>query len=228
MKISPIITALRQRCPMFAGRVAGASEFKPLPEGAKLALPAAYVIPLDDSAEEQRSKTDYWQSITDGFAVIVAINNSQDERGQAANDLVEVSREVLWKALLGWAPEQKYEGIAYEGGNLLRMDRGVLYYQFEFSARFEITEEQTRQWEELQALPDFDGVSGYGDGKWGVDYINPGLGPDVVPPAWRIIEHEFYFPVNTVFISDYSNMLRLADSMNDASRLGSEAIPPQE
>ena len=197
MKISPIITALRQRCPMFDGRVAGASEFKPLPEGAKLALPAAYVIPLDDNAEEQRSQSDYWQSITDGFAVIVAINNGQDERGQAANDLVEVSREVLWKALLGWVPEEKYEGIVYEGGNLLRMDRGVLYYQFEFSARFEIGEQQTRQWDELEQLPALTGIGGHGlvtepdpdhpaePTPWGMDYLDPGQGPD------GIIEHEF-------------------------------------
>lgn len=193
MKISPIITALRQRCALFAGRVAGASEFKPLPEGAKLALPAAYVLPLDDSADEQRSQTDYWQSITDGFAVVVALSNSQDERGQAANDLVEESRDQLWKALLGWAPEEKYEGIVYEGGNLLRMDRGVLYYQFEFSARFEIGEAQTRQWEELEQLPDLVGVGCHGaaadPGTWGMDYLDPGQGPD------GIIEHEFNIPL---------------------------------
>lgn len=227
MKISPLIAAIRQRCPMFGGRVAGASEFKPLAENSKLGLPAAYVIPLDDNAEENRSQTDYWQKITDAFAVVVVVNNTQDARGQASVDVIEEAREALWKALNGWSPdEKKYDGITYQGGNLLDMNRAHLYYQFEFSAEFEIGPEDARQWTDLEALPEFEGLCGHGD-QWGIDYISPGLGPDVVPPEWRIIEHQFNFPANTVFVSDYSNMLKLAHAMNDASPLGF-APTPQE
>lgn len=192
MKISHIIAAIRQRCPLFGARVAGASEFKPLPENAKMELPAAYVIPLDDNPDEQRSQTDYWQNVTDAFAVVIIVNNTQDARGQASVDIVDTAREALWKALLGWSPEPKYDGIVYQGGNLLEMNRAHLYYQFEFSASFEIGETDTRQWDDLELLPEFTGIdateSTASGGPFGIDLIDPGKGPDGVI--------EFQFQIN--------------------------------
>ena len=44
MKLAPIIAALRARCPEFQNRVAGAAQFKDLPEVGKMKLPAAYVV----------------------------------------------------------------------------------------------------------------------------------------------------------------------------------------
>lgn len=179
MKISPLIAAIRQRCPMFDSRVAGASEFKPLPENAKLGLPAAYVIPLDDNPDENRSQTDYWQQITDAFAVVIIVSNTQDARGQSSVDAVEHARAELWRALLGWSPEEKYEGIVYQGGNLLDMNRAHLYYQFEFSARFELDQEDTRQWDDLADLPPFTGIDATAPERgFGIDLIDPGNGPD--------------------------------------------------
>jgi hypothetical protein len=160
MKLSLIINAIKSRCPSFGGRVAGAAEFKPLPEVNKLQLPAAFVIPLDDNAGENKSKTGYWQDITDGFAVVVCMDNRTDERGQSAvSDCVDSTRLSLWKALLGWQPEENYDAIQYDGGALLQMDRAALYYQYEFSAKFEITNKLTRQYQDLSELPDFSGVS---------------------------------------------------------------------
>ncbi len=46
MKLTPVIAALRARCPYFENRVAGAAQFKNLPEVGKLKLPAAYVVPV--------------------------------------------------------------------------------------------------------------------------------------------------------------------------------------
>ena len=51
--IDAIITALRARATSFGGRVAGAAEYKRLPEAANLIMPAAYVIPMDEDAGEQ-------------------------------------------------------------------------------------------------------------------------------------------------------------------------------
>ena len=53
MKLAPIIATLRARCPEFQSRVAGAAQFKDLPEVGKMKLPAAYVVPGDDSPGEQ-------------------------------------------------------------------------------------------------------------------------------------------------------------------------------
>lgn len=159
MKLSLIIAALKARCPSFSGRIAGAAEFKPLPDIGKMQLPAAYVIPLDDNAGENKSQTGYWQDVTDGFAVIVCMSNVADERGQSAvSDCVDDIRTELWLALLGWEPTPDYYPIQYEGGTLLQMTRAALYYQYEFSAKFSVTQEFTRQQQDLLAQSDFAGV----------------------------------------------------------------------
>ncbi len=103
MKLTPVIAALRARCPYFENRVAGAAQFKNLPEVGKLRLPAAYVVPGDDSPGENKSQTDYWQELKEGFSVVVILSNGRDERGQFASyDVVDDVRQMLFKALLGW------------------------------------------------------------------------------------------------------------------------------
>ncbi|WP_049687897.1 phage tail terminator protein, partial [Yersinia aldovae] len=142
MRLSLVIAALRLRCPTFNGRVAGAAEYGLLTENSKMALPSAWVIPTNDTVGEQRSQTDYWQIVTDGFAVVVVMDNSADQRGQkAAFDAVHDLRAELFKALLGWQPEPCYDAIQYDGGNLLDTNRAHLYYQYDFSAKMEINEE---------------------------------------------------------------------------------------
>ncbi len=158
MNIDLIIAALRLRCPSFSSRVAGAAQFQLLPEKTNLTVPCAYVIPLDDNPEANRSATGYRQTVSDSFAVVVALSNTADERGQAASGNVHAIRRELFKALLGWQVSDDYDGIEYDGGNLLSLDRARLWYQFEFSAAFEIgsddvTDPDTWQTVDLASLP---------------------------------------------------------------------------
>lgn len=173
MKLTPIIAALRSRCPRFENRVGGAAQFKAIPEAGKLKLPAAYVVPSEDVAGENRSQTDYWQDLTEGFSVIVVLSNERDEKGQwASSDAVHDVRGELWKALLGWEPYPEAHEIVYAGGMLLELNRYELYYQFDFTVKYEITEEDTRQQDDLDALSELKTLS------IDVDYIEPGGGPD--------------------------------------------------
>lgn len=164
MNLNPVITQLRTYCPSFAGRVAGSARFKRLDETVNMALPAAYVIPLDDTPGERMSLNDVRQPLVEAFAVIVAISNAPDERGQAAiNSAHDTIRSELWAALLGWQPDNLqehsiYRGIEYQGGNLLDLDRARLWYQFDFGAYMEITPDQGWQGIELSNLPHFDGL----------------------------------------------------------------------
>ncbi|WP_336702556.1 phage tail terminator protein [Pantoea dispersa] len=179
MKLSPIIGALRNRCPFFELNIGGAAEFKNLPETGKMKLPAAYVIPTEDSPAEQKSQTDYWQVIKEGFAVVVVLDNTRDLRGQAASyDAVDDVKHMLWKALLGMRPDDDSDIVEYAGGQLLDMDRGRLYYQFEFTCDREITSEMTRQQEELDELDEFTEID------VDVDLIGKDQKPD------GIIEHK--------------------------------------
>ena len=177
MELRQIILALRERVPPFGNNVSGAAEFRPLPEVGKLSLPCAYVIPLHDETGEQKSQTDYWQTCTDGFSVVVALDNRAGELGlESVDDAVHIVRRWLWRALLGWSPEDKYtKGIEYRGGVLLDMNRAILYYKFDFQATFEIGEEDTWHHQELDDLPWLETV------HIDVDLIDPGAGPDGHP-----------------------------------------------
>lgn len=172
MKLNLIIQALRQRCPSFANRVAGAAEFKRLPENSTLPVPSAFVIPLDDAPEANRSDNGYRQLVRDAFGVIVVLSNTADERGQAAAVSVHDIRAELWRALLGWQPEADYDGIEYEGGQLLGMDRSRLFYQFEFGADFEIGSGDVGDEETWQAIA-LANLGPFTEMKVDVDCIDP-------------------------------------------------------
>jgi hypothetical protein len=173
VKLTPIVAALRARCPRFENRVGGAAQFKAIPDVGKLRLPAAYVVPADDETGEQRSATDYWQDLTEGFSVIVVLSNERDEAGQwASYDAVHDVRHEVWKALLGWQPDPCSSEIRYAGGMLLELNRHELYYQFDFTVLTEIGEDDTRQADDLDALHDLKTL------MIDVDYIDPGDGPD--------------------------------------------------
>lgn len=174
MKYSLVIARLRQRCPVFGNRVAGAAEFKPLPETANLAVPAAYVLPLDDQAGSVAAMNGYEQTIRDGFAVVVCLSNRTDERGQAAADELDTIRATLWKALLGWEPDDDHGWVEYEGGEVVHMDRARLYYQFDFAAEMAITVDMTGQGADLDGLPTFTGLQLRVDC---IDPVDPNLGP---------------------------------------------------
>lgn len=159
MDIDNIIAALRTRCPSFATRVAGAAQFKMLPEAAAMAVPCAFVLPLDDSPDPPASPNMVRQYLEEGFAVVVAIDNTVDERGQAGSHTVQSLRAELWRALLGWQPTAQHNGIGYGGGHLLQVDRARLWFQFEFSAGFEIGPEDGWQEGYVASLPPLTTVS---------------------------------------------------------------------
>lgn len=188
MNLSLVIAQLRAFCPLFAGRVAGAAQFKRLDETSTLDVPAAYVVPLDDNPGERMSLNDVRQPLLESFAVIVAISNATDERGQsavyAAHDTV---RAQLWAALLGWQPDgledqSIYRGIEYQGGNLLELDRSRLWYQYDFGAYREITPDDGWQGVELAGYPHFDGATMSGNRRFdvGMTVADPDAIVDVV------------------------------------------------
>lgn len=174
MKLKQIIDALRERLPDFGDRISGSAKFMVMKEASTMALPYAFVIPLHDETGPQKSQTDYWQECTDGFSVVVALDNRLDEPGlNAVDDATSVIRQKLFRALLGWQPEYKYtRGIEYRGGLLLDMNRAILWYKFDFQATFEIDVEDTRQGGSLDDLPWLETV------HIDLDLIDPGDGPD--------------------------------------------------
>ena len=182
MQLEPVIAALKARCAAFNNRISGAAQFKLLPETMQLTVPCAYVIPLDDAPQESRSLNSIRQPMVDSFAVIVALSNTPDEKGQAATHSVDSLRTALWAALLGWRPADRYDGINYEGGTLLQVDRARLWYQFEFGALMEIEPGDGWQDIDLATLPHLDVVNVQ------IDAISPQFDPNLasIGPDGRI------------------------------------------
>lgn len=184
MKLDPIIQALRARCPSFSQRVGGAAQFRNLPENINLQVPAAFVVPLDDNPEPNRSQNGFRQTLKESFAVIVVLSNA-DERGQSSANAVHDIRQELWQALLGWQITEDHDPIEYEGAALLEIDRARIWYQFEFGTQFEIGDEDTYQHSDLESKPDFEGVN------LQVDIIDPAADPNLqYPGPDGRIEHE--------------------------------------
>lgn len=179
MNINIVIAQLRARAPLFEQRVGGAAKFEGiLPEAANLRMPAAYVLPLDEQPQEQSSKNGYQQTVSERFAVVVAMSNVLDERGQKPTVDLDTIRKALFRALLGFQPGEDYDVIAFEGGELLHLDRARLYYQFEFSVEYAVTTEDTWIPTRNEELPDFEGLD------LDVDAIDP-FDPNRVPPGER-------------------------------------------
>lgn len=186
MNLANVVQALRARAASFSGRVAGAAEFRLLPDAAAMTLPAAYVVPLDETTEPAQGNNNR-QTIHESFAVIVAMQ-PQDARGQGGTQSVHTLRTELFRALLGWVPDTDYAEVEYEGGQLLQLDRGRMWWQFEFSSEWTIDSSDTYQGTAQAALPDFKGVDVQ------VDYIDPHdpnrapIGPDGTIDAGMTID----------------------------------------
>jgi hypothetical protein len=150
-----------------------------LPESANLLVPAAYVLPLAEQPKEPSSQNGYRQTVRDEIAVVVVLSNTPDERGQSAAQQLHAVRRALFRALLGWQPADDYDAMTFEGGQLLQLDRARLYYQFEFSAEWEIGTEDTFIAVRDEELPPFAGVNLRIDALDPSDSnINAGAGPD--------------------------------------------------
>ena len=175
MKLSPIVIELRARASTFAGRVAGAAEFRPLKESENLEMPAAYVIGEPDGPGEATANAHYRQEIEDRFSVVAVLDNP-DNRGQQSWDESEEIREELWRVLLGWRIDEYHNPIKYDGGGeIIYMDRSRTYIAFAFSTKLTLGPADTRQGLDLDELPPLEDI------KIGVDCIDPAYDPNNEP-----------------------------------------------
>lgn len=159
MKLTPLIEQVRNWCPTFAGRVAGALDWDPVAAASvKMVVPFAVIVMTEDAAEPSDANV-IRQAITDDFDVCVTVAQS-DERGQLAADVVHDIRAELWRALAGFVPGPEYEPIEYLGGSLLAINRDRVVYRFGFTAGFQLGRNQASDppetWEEREqdGLPD--------------------------------------------------------------------------
>src|SRR3954447_11478212 len=147
--IEATIDHLRQFCPPFAGRVAGAADFRLGLQNynANLLLPAAYVVPASqESPNGNEQAVGLWQIVHKSVDIVVELTATADRRGQnpvASYDAIEAA---LFAALLNWAPLNpncrvpNKQGFYFAAGQFLDLDRARLFYAWTFGLHYQITD----------------------------------------------------------------------------------------
>lgn len=172
MKITPVVLQLRQRCPVFGGRVAGGIDFDAVKASQQVDRPGAFVIATGDDATDNDLQNGIRQDITDAFDVVVILD-AKDQRGQLAVDVLHDIRAQLWLALVGWKPAVEYDPITYDGGDLVQIDRALVIYRYSFVTAFQLgrnaDNKPAETWHELE-LDGLQPLSGY---DINIDCIDP-------------------------------------------------------
>jgi hypothetical protein len=145
--IDATITQLKAYCPMLAGNVAGAADFRLSLQNynATLPLPAAYVVPLDQDSDGNQVMVGLIQVVTKRIGVVVEFDASPDRRGQDPAMSYDDMEAALFAAILNWRPEDcrtlNNQGYWFHGGRFLDLDRARLFYQWEFALNWQITDD---------------------------------------------------------------------------------------
>ncbi len=181
MKISPILTQLRDYCPSLAQRVSVGIDPPVLQSPTPVQTPCALVRGLGDRAAENQAQNATCQIIRDRFAVLLVVDATQ---GAAALDQLHELRAEVWRALVGFRPGSGYAGVEYGGGEWLALDAQRGLYQLDFFAECQLGRRQAKDpaqtWQEheLDGLPSLSGVTVRVDA---IDPADPNLqrpGPD--------------------------------------------------
>lgn len=113
-------------------RVSGAAGMAEAVEDLKQ-TPAAFVVPASERPSGNNTGTMVVsQNNIVRFGVVIATQNLRDPRGEKAQADLVALRGAIMTALHGWQPNADFDPIEYGGGNLLKLDNQVLWWQDNF------------------------------------------------------------------------------------------------
>ena len=196
MQLGPIALSLRLGSTRFGNRIAGAAELAFAIENT-LTDECAFVVPLSDICPANNYDSGINQKLVERFGVIVAIKNDSirtDKTGITAFDVLHTVRGQIWSAILNYHISGAESNIYYVGGNLLKIDRAWMWYQFEFEYTSRIT--------------DSDGVAESDTDELEEIYTQLEMTPSVNIP------YDDDLPV-TAFSPDMTTYIDLTDDPND-------------
>jgi hypothetical protein len=157
MRLGQIALKLRLANTTFGTKIAGSAELALAMKGT-LSAETAFVIPLAEATSNNDMDIGIKQELEERFGVVVALANDSsqaDKLGLIAYDRLHDIRAEIWSAILGWIMAGAEYPISYGGGRILGINRAYLYYQFEFSIRSRINDEDGV---EEQAVDNFDTI----------------------------------------------------------------------
>ncbi|UVM49353.1 hypothetical protein LOY38_23855 [Pseudomonas sp. B21-015] len=170
MKITPILTQLREQCPTLANRVAAGIDLATLQANTPLQTPCAYVVPIADLASKSVAQNLMLQPIRDRFEVTLVLDTTDATN---ALDLLHDLRAELWRALVGFKPGNGYDAIAYDGGELVSINSSRVLYRLRFFTEFQLGRNLPGQPAESWHERELDGLSSFTGVTVRVDAIDP-------------------------------------------------------
>ncbi|KAF1022115.1 MAG: hypothetical protein GAK37_03403 [Pseudomonas sp.] len=183
MKITPLVTHLREHCPTFNAQIRAGLDLDTLQNLPPLNAPMAVITPIADKAHINTSQNTSRQTLRESFGVTLVFDLAPDGQAQAMDQLHSLRAEI-WRALVGFKPERFYEPVQYDGGEWVLLGRTRGLYRLRFFTEFQLGRNLSTQpaetWHELEldALPSFNGATVKVDA---IDPADPNLqrpGPD--------------------------------------------------
>lgn len=113
-------------------KVGGAADFQRAIEGVT-ALPAAFVVPLAESAGENDFEMNVvQQDVSALFGVVLAVRDISDAVGGQVQDALDALRVLVREALINWQPTPDMDPCTFAGGQVIGMRDQVLFWQDDF------------------------------------------------------------------------------------------------
>ena len=170
MKITPILTQLREQCPTLAHRVVAGFDLSTLQAEPPLQTPCAYVLPTADIASKNAAQNVTLQAVRDRFDAVLVLDATDATK---ALDLLHDLRAELWRALVGFKPGAEYTGIEYDGSELVSINSSRALFRLRFFAEFQLGRNLASQPAESWHERELDGLSSFTGATVRVDAIDP-------------------------------------------------------
>lgn len=170
MKITPILTQLRAQCPSLASHIAVGVDLALLQGNPDLPIPSAHVLPMADIASSSTAQNLITQPIRDRFEIVLVLDATDATK---ALDLLHDLRGELWRALVGFKPDNDYNAIVYDGGEMVSINSSRMFYRLRFFAEFQLGRNLPSQPAESWHERELDGLSSFTGATVRVDAIDP-------------------------------------------------------
>lgn len=124
MLISPIINQLKNTITL----VSEISQAKSINSSDIQNLPVIFVSPFSEMTSESAYDNFVAQTIVAKIAIIIGTQN--------ASDALENIRAEIFKSLLGFIPDSKYDAMEFDGGDLLDITNGTIWWRDYYTVRY--------------------------------------------------------------------------------------------
>ncbi len=134
--IDELMARIRDTVPeiKFVGEVA---DFQSAVESNPVALPALYVIELEENASPGKfSDVVILQSVRASVGLVLVVRNLSDNKGAAARSELRVLRDLVKAQVYGWQAASKYDPFERGQSHLLAFRDGHVWWQDQYVTSF--------------------------------------------------------------------------------------------